>query len=370
MISLFDKYVLKILIVSTWITALSLTMIVLLTQSIRFLELVISSDASTVYFLMMLGLAVPKFLEAILPIAFSIGTLFTCYRLILDREMIVMFASGLSAMRLGRPFFVFAVAMMAIQFMLSGWISPVAVEALQKLRTDVKSHYATLMFREGVFNQIGPDITAYVERREGMNGLRNLMIHDEKGTLSEGKITTILAERGVVDIDADNQRVLVFDGTQYEQNPKDGTTNRLDFKRYTLDIPNTDPTIGSRWKEPDERILPDLFLNKDTITGTDLKNYKEFVAEAHRRLSMPFLYMSYAALSMGFLLLGTWNRRKQSSHVIKASLCVIAIHAAYIIMYNETRDTLYFAVGLYGLAIIPALIAFYFLMPTRHKAHS
>lgn len=365
MISVFDKYVLKILIAATWVTALSLTMIVLLTQSIKFLELVISSDASTGYFLMMIGLAIPKFLEAILPIAFSIGIIFTCYRLILDREMIVMFAAGLPAWRLGRPFFIFAFAMMAIQFMLSGWISPVAVDSLQKLRTDIKSHYATLMFREGVFNDIGPDMTAYVERRIGLNELKNLMIHDEKGTLSTGKTTTILAKRGVVDINEETQRLLVYNGTQYEYNPETQETNRLDFQRYSLDIPANDKTIGARWREPDERIFPELFFDKEIAQGTDLRKYNEFIAEAHRRLSTPFLYLSYAALSISFLLLGKWNRRQQSGHVVKAGICIVLIQALYIILFNEARDNFIVSAGLYGLAIFPAIIAFYYLYPRK-----
>ncbi|PCI01706.1 MAG: LPS export ABC transporter permease LptF [Alphaproteobacteria bacterium] len=367
MISIFDKYVLKNLIAATWITAISLTMIVLLTQSIRFLELVISSDASSAYFAMMMGLAIPKFLEAILPIAFSIGIIFTCYRLILDREMIVMFAAGLSAFRLGRAFFIFALAMMAIQFMLSGWVSPIAVDKLQRLRGDIKSHYATLMFREGVFNSIGPDMTAYVEKRVGLNELKNLMIHDERGTLSTGKVTTILAKRGIVDISENAQRILVYDGTQYEYDPKNGTTNRLDFKRYSLDIPENTNTIGARWREPDERILPELFIDKDTAKGTDLKNYDEFIAEAHRRLSTPFLYISYTAISIGFLLLGSWNRRQQSGHIIKAGACIVLIQALYIVLYNESRDAILLSAGLYLLAIIPGLIALYYLYPNRHK---
>lgn len=358
MVTIFDRYVLKILFASTWVTALSLTMIVLLTQSIRFLELVISSDASTTYFLMMVGLAVPKFLEAILPIAFSIGLIFTGVRLILDREMIVMFAAGLSALRLGRPFFIFAIVMMAIQFMLSGWVSPIAVETLQKLRGDVKSHYATLMFREGVFNSIGPNMTAYVEKRVGLNELQNLMIHDERGTLANGKITTILAKRGIVDMNENAQRLLVYDGTQYEYDPVKETTARLDFSRYSLDIPDNPDAIGARWREPDERALPELFLDKKTITGNDLKNYNEFIAEAHRRLSTPFLYLSYAAMVIAFLLLGRWNRRQQTTHILKAGFCIVVIQALYIILYNEAQGAVFLNAGLYVLAIAPALLAF------------
>jgi lipopolysaccharide export system permease protein len=365
-ISIFDKYVLKILSAATIVTAMSLTIIVLLTQSIRFLELVISSDASSGYFMLMMGLAVPKFLEAILPIAFAIGTVFACYRLILDREMIVLFASGLSAFRLSRPFLIFAACMMAIQFMLSSFIAPVAVEKLQLVRSDVKSHYATLLFREGVFNDIGPGITAYVEKRTGMNELENLLINDDRGTFNEGKVTTIVAKRGIVNMTDDRQSLLVYNGTQYEKNIRTGATSRLDFDQYTLDIPVADESIGPRWREPDERTLNELFIPKNTTNVTDLKKRGEFLAEANRRLSTPFLYVSYASIVMAFLLLGTWNRRKQSGHVVRAGMVIIAIQALYIVIYNEAQGTIWLSVFMYALAIIPAIVALYCIYP-KHK---
>lgn len=365
MISIFDKYVLKILIAATWVTAIALTMIVLLTQSIRFLELVITSDASSGLFMMMMGLAVPKFLEAILPLAFSIGATFACYRLILDREIIVMFAAGMSALRLGRPFLIFAAGMMIVQFALSGWISPLAVEQLQKVRGDVKNHYATLMFQEGVFNDIGPGITAYVRKRVGLNELSDLMIHDERGTFNTGKTTTIIAKRGLVDLNGDTQRILVYDGTQYQRDTITQNITRLDFKRYSLDIPQTNNKIGPRWREPDERTLGELFINKDTAGGTDLRKRDEFWAEAHRRLSTPFLYMSYTTIILVFLLLGTWNRREQSKHVIKAGLTIVVLQALYIALYNEARDAIWLSGSLYAIAFIPAIIGLYLLMPKQ-----
>jgi lipopolysaccharide export system permease protein len=317
---------------------------------------------------LMMGLAVPKFLEAILPLAFGIGTIYACYRLILDREMIILSASGLSAFRLARPFLIFSVCMMAIQFMLSSFIAPVAVAKLQLVRGDVKSHYATLLFREGVFNDIGPGITAYVEKRTGLNELGNLLINDDRGTFNKGKVTTIVAKRGIVNMTDETQSLLVYDGTQYQKSIDTGAISRLDFDQYTLDIPVNTQSVGPRWREPDERTLPELFIADDAKDTRDLKNRGEFLAEANRRLSTPFLYISYAAAVMAFLLLGTWNRRTQSGHVIKAGLAIVVIHALYIVIYNEAQGIIWLSVFMYVLAIIPAIIALAFLYPKSQKA--
>ena len=353
MISVFDKYVLKLLSVSTFVTALSLTLIILLTQSIRFLELVISSDASIVYFLVMMGLAIPKFLEAILPLAFAIGTIYTTHKMVQDRESIIMTAAGSSITTLGRGFFVFAFLMMCVQFVMSAWISPLAVEQLQKTRGDVQSHYATLMFREGVFNNISKGLTAFVETRRGNNELLNLMIHDTRGSLNEGKDTTIIAKRGIVNITDDKQQLLVYNGTQYQADQNSGNISRLDFSQYTLDIPTQKNTVGVRWKEPDERTFEKLFISKETGHPRDISKNDEFVAEIHKRITTPFLYLGFTIMVIYFMFMCQWNRRNHTKPLIQSGILIIAVQATHIVMYNEARDLSIMNIALYIVPTIP-----------------
>ena len=365
MLSVFDRYVLKIVLGAVFITALSLTLIILLTQSIRFLELVIGTDASIGYFGLMMGLAIPKFLEAILPIAFAIGVIYSIHRLLLDHEITIFQAAGSSVVQTGRPFMICAVLMMILQFIISGWISPLSVEKLQETRGDIKSHYATLMFREDVFNTISGNFTAFISDRVGLNELRNLMIHDKKGALDPGQSTTIIARRGIVNIDEDTQQLLVYDGTQYQKNLETGTISRLDFDQYILDIPTTEADQKERWQEPDERTLPELFINEATAPILDTLLKHEFMAEIHRRFSTPFLYVSYTALALGFLLMATWNRRQQNKPLILCGLSVLITHALYLVVFSETEDQLWMAIILYILAIGPGIIFAYRLSKDR-----
>ena len=350
--TLFDRYVIKILCIATIVTALSLTLIILLTQSIRYLELVISSDASPTYFLIMIAYAIPKFLEAIMPLSFAIGAIYTAHRLKSDREIIIMSAAGNAVPSFGRGFIIFTVIMMCLQFLLSGWLSPLSVEKLQQTRADVKSHYATLMFREGVFNTIGSGMTAFVEQRSGLNELKNLLIHDEKGSLNNGKKTTILAKRGIINLGEETQQLLIYDGTQYQQDVTGGQISRLDFDQYTLDIPTQETAITNRWLEPDERTFDELFVKRNS-SAADLKNRDEFLAEINRRISTPFLYASFMALILIYMFLGTWNRRNQNAPLIKSALAVVIIQALYVIFYNEARDIFWMNTALYIVVLTP-----------------
>lgn len=302
-----------------------------------------------------MGLAIPKFLEAILPLAFGIGAIYTAHRMIIDRETIIMSAAGASTFNLSKGFLIFAGMMMLVQFALSGWISPIAVEKLQKTRTDVQSHLATVMFREGIFNSIGNDLTVYVKNRKGLNELENLMIHDGTGAINKGKETTIIAKRGIVNLGDNNQQLLVYNGTQYQKDIKTGNLSQLDFAQYSLDIPSQKNTIGVRWQEPDERTFDKLFISEDTSTSRDIGKKTEFIAEIHKRISTPFLYLSFIFMIIISLFLGTWNRRNQTAPIVFAGISIIVIQSLYIVMYNESRDIAAMNLGLYTVTILPIM---------------
>lgn len=359
MITIFEKYVFKILAMTTLVTALSLTLIILLTQSIRYLELVISSDASVLYFLLMLSLAIPKFLEAILPLAFMIACIYTARRLMNDREIIIMSASGASYYKIARGFFIFTFIMMVIQFLLSAWGAPIASSKLQETRSAVKSQYATLMFRERVFNTLGNGLTAYVEKRNGLNEIQNLMIHDSKGALNEGKTTTIIAKRGIVNLTDNSQQLLVYSGVQYVRDTKTNQITRLDFEQYTLDIPSEKATVAIRWKEPEERLFSSLFINQETGHPRDINKSLEFIAEINKRISTPFLYLAYVLCIVSFLFLGAWDRRSQAIPVVKAGAAIVMVQAMHIIMFNEARDIIWLNVGMYIIVVIPIIYGVY-----------
>jgi len=356
MIGIFDRYVLKLLTAATFIIALALTLIILLTQSLRYLELVIGSDASAIYFLIMTGLAIPKFLEVILPIAFVIACAYQANKLIHDREIIVMHASGVSLFRYARGFLIFTGLMMILQFALSGWIAPLSVNELQKTRDDVKSHYATLMFREGVFNDLGNGMTAFVEDRVGLNELIHLVIHDENGTIERDTVTTIIAQRGIVNINDGAQQILIYNGTQYQKKDGQKSVSRLDFDQYILDIPTNNGTITTRWREPDERTFDELFISSENASSRDLNKAPEFIAEIHKRVTTPLLYLVFTGLIFVFLFLQDWKRDGQSQSAVKIAGIVMIVQALHIIVNNQAQDNVWMNIGLYCITLLPLFI--------------
>ena len=99
----FSLYIMGQLIGPLIVVAFSFTCVIWLTQSLRFIDLIINKGLSFGLFLYMTALLLPSLLSVILPIALFAAVLYTYHQLIVDREIIVLKAIGLSNARLALP---------------------------------------------------------------------------------------------------------------------------------------------------------------------------------------------------------------------------------------------------------------------------
>jgi lipopolysaccharide export system permease protein len=353
----FDRYLFKNLFFATFFIALSLAAVIMLTQSLRFLELIINSGASGFSFFALTFLAMPRFFEVILPIALMISTVFIYNRMTADSELVVMRSSGFSPLRLARPALALAGVATLLVFVMSAWLAPISLAKMQMMRVTIKAQYSTLLLREGIFNTIGQDLTVYISRRSNNGELIGLMIHDSRN--GEALPVTILAKRGVIVADEGGQQVLVYDGSRQEYNPQTGTLSRLDFERYSLDLPEAGP-VRQRWREPDERTLTEL-LNPDEQVMSNPKMSKEFKVEAHRRFVSPFLALTFTVISLCCLLLGPLDRRGMNGRIIVAASIIIILQGLYLVAYNLAKDSVLGLSLMYGLTFLPMFAAGFML---------
>ena len=104
-------------IVGIWLIILSCLMAVIwLNQSLRILEVVITQGASFTEFLRYSVLAAPLWMIVTVPISSFIAILWTLYRLLSDREIVVMHAVGLSPIQLSIAPIVFSLILCLLMF--------------------------------------------------------------------------------------------------------------------------------------------------------------------------------------------------------------------------------------------------------------
>lgn len=330
----FDRYVLRQIGLATGFVGLALTIVIFLTQSLRFLELVMESGASAASFWILTLLALPRFLEIILPVSLMAATVFVYNRMTLDSEIVILRAAGVSALRLGRPAILMSAGMTVFLLVVTCWLAPVSLSGMQSMRQMIKAHYSTLMFREGVFNPVGSGLTVYVRRRTSEGELEGILIHDARDSLPLP--VTVLARRGILVLSPEGQKVVVYDGSRQEYDSRTRTLRRLDFERYTVDIPEDAP-LSQRWREPDERTLLELF-HPDSATARDVENRRQFRVEAVKRLVSPFLAPVFALMSLVFLLIGPSGRQGQGWRILAATGSVVVLQSLFLSAFTLSRQ--------------------------------
>jgi len=128
---LFDRYILKNLGIATMFVSIVLAAIILLTQSLKFLELIIESGASSLAFWGLAFMALPRFFEVILPIACMIGTIFIYHRMNSDSEITVMRAAGGSPFQLARPALLMSLCVTLLLIFISTWLAPTSLNNMK-----------------------------------------------------------------------------------------------------------------------------------------------------------------------------------------------------------------------------------------------
>lgn len=364
---LYDRHLLKNLSIATLFTAIVLAAIILLTQSLKFLELIIESGASSASFWVLAFLALPRFFEVLLPIALMIGTIFIYHRMNSDSELVVMRAAGKSPLQLARPALLVGCIVTVILLFISTWLSPASLSSMNKMRQLIKTQYSTLIFREGIFNSIGDNLTVYIRDRNKNGEMEGLIIHDNRP--ENDAANTILAKRGVIIIGEEGQQVLVYDGSKQDINPKTGALNRLNFERYSIDLP-VSKSEKQKYRKADERTFWQL-LNPDLTDDKDAQNVKEFMIEAHRRIIGPFLALTFCSISLCFLLLGPVSRRGQFGRVTLAVLTIIILQSLYLSFFNIASNSILGLFALYVIVFAPLAFSLFILSPfgekIRHK---
>lgn len=361
MFKIYDRYLLRQLLITTLVVSGGLSMIILLTQSLRLIELVLESNASARSFFTLMALSAPRFFEAVLPASVLISTLFVFHRLSIDSEMIVLRSSGASPYRLAKPVLAGGAMLVGLLLVLSLWISPVGIAKMQYLRKEIRAQYAHLLFREGIFNTVGQNLTAYVRQRAADGRLVGLMVHDTRQVKDGGPAVTVIARSGNIVSEGEGQKIIVYDGSRQEHSQETGKFSRLDFKQYTLEIPAGEDTVINRWREPDERTLGELMEK-----GNDRERL-EFRAELHRRFSTPLLMLSFAMIGAAALLLGPFSRSGHMPLVGFSAVSALVLQGLYLAAFSMGKTSLFGCLLMYGIAIAPLCIAMICLTPAGER---
>ncbi len=325
-----DRYVFRQLLVALVATAGGLAALIWLTQSLRFVQLVVNRGLSLHVFLELTGLLIPGFVAVILPITVFVVVQFIYQRLVTDRELTVMRAAGLSPLMLSRP----ALACAGLVFVACGvldvWVVPASYHQFRTFEFEIRNRMAAFLLQEGVFTPVSDDLTVYVRSRSRDGELHGILVEDDRQANSRA---TILAEQGrIVDGPEGEPDVLLENGSREELDRQTGRLNVLTFAQNTISLTPSNKGGSEQFRDATEMSIREL-LHPDPHTMMPQDRGK-FMVEANRRLTAPFTALSFAMVALVSVLSGAFSRHGNIVRPLVAIGVVVGLLALGLVIQN------------------------------------
>ncbi len=354
-------YIFRQLIIGTLLVSIALAFIVWLTQSLPFLQFVISKGLGIGTWLKLTTLLLPWFVSVILPAALFFVVLFVYNKLSLDRELVVVQSAGVSLWGIASPALLSALVVMVVGYSLTLFAVPETFRSFKELQWSIRNDVSQILLREGAFNQLANELTVYVRSRGQSGELRGILVHDTRNAPNN---VTLMAERGMIVSDGSEPKILLANGSRQELEHGSGELSVLYFDSYSLDFGSLSRSTEDRFADNRERTTREL-LNISEADGVSAINVSRMRAEAHQRIVSPLATVGYTIVALIFLLRGSFNRRGQTGRIIAAILGVVTLQAISLGAANLASQSTSLTVLMYLAVIIPIVIGFAILGAPR-----
>ncbi len=341
--------------------------IVWMSQSLRFVELVLNRGLPTTTLFELAGLVVPMFTSIFLPIVLFGTVAFSYSRMITDSEMVIWRSAGLSPMRLAAPALTLSVLVMLACYALNVYYMPAAYRHFKDLQSSIRNSFSQVLLREGTFNDIGNGVTVFVRERADNGELKGIFIHDRRDNKEP---VTMMAERGALVPTPEGPRVIMINGNRQLVTKERKSLSILYFDRYTLDLATRSENPDLRWREPRERFLNELFLGQTQgpNAASDRRFRLKLRAEGHQRLVSPWLAPAFALIALATLLTGQFSRRGQGRRVTLAAMAMLLLQSLSISLHSLAGSNSAFVPLMYLLPLVIIAVCLWLILRQRRRS--
>jgi lipopolysaccharide export system permease protein len=342
-----QRYILRQLLGPFLLITVGLTAVIWLTQSLRFIDMIVNKGLSLSGFLYFSMLLLPTFLGVILPIALFSSILFTYNKLVIDSEMVSLRSAGQGPWSLAAPAVSLAALVCILVYAINLYFVPASYREFKSRQFIARADFSSVLLQEGVYTNLIDDVTVFVRERDASGRLHGIFVHDSRVA---DQPVTMMAERGALVRTDQGPRFVLLNGNRQEINKSRGQLSLLYFDSYALDLGHFAEDPANRWREPRERFLHELFNPTDGYD--DQRNLGKFWAEAHQRIVSPLFAFALTAIALAALLGGELNRRGQWRRILAGIVGAFIFEAVGLGLVNAVSKTpdlfflLYFNVAL------------------------
>jgi lipopolysaccharide export system permease protein len=323
-----DRYIFGQLLVALVLVTAGLVALIWLTQSLRFIQVIVNHGLSPVVFLRLTLLLVPSFTATILPITCFIVVVFVYARLAGDRELTVMRSAGVSDFALARPALALGAGVMLVCFWLNIVLVPVSLKSFHDFQYEIRNQIMAFLLQPGVFTQVSDDLTVYVQSRDAQNGLEGILIEDSR--VKDAR-ATVLARSGQLQVTAQGPVVILEDGSREQVDHKTGRLDVLTFHRNVINLAQTAKSAAEDTTDSAAAPLGNLF---NPSPGLSESERNKWLVEGQRRLAAPLTALGFTLIGLLAVLGGKFRRHGGLLRPLAAVAAVTLLVAAGLAVNN------------------------------------
>ncbi|QAY79740.1 LPS export ABC transporter permease LptF [Sphingosinicella sp. BN140058] len=260
MITQIDRYVAKQIFVPLLGTLTLAAMLLILEKMLRLFDFVVSEGGPVQVVWKMLANLIPEYLALGIPIGLLLGVLIAFRKLALSSELDSLRAVGLGYGRLLRVPMLYAIALMALNLAIVGFIQPKARYAYEELRFELRSGALGASIKVGEFTNLGKRMTLRVEQSENKGRLLHGVF--VRAETRDGKSLAVTADHGtfLATDDPDTIILRLANGRLVHNAPGFRAPRVLSFQAHDLpiDLPAIERFRGRGHGDEEELTIPEL----------------------------------------------------------------------------------------------------------------
>jgi lipopolysaccharide export system permease protein len=343
----FDRYIFRQILAPFGLLVLILTGIVWLTQSLELIDTVINHGQSARVFLKFTLLVLPSVLWIVLPIATFGAIVATLNRLQLDSEIIVMFATGASHLRVGRAAIGFGVLVGLVMAVLTLYVIPTSTHKMRDDITALRADIATAFIREGRFLHPVTGLTLFIQNVASDNSMTNILVQDAR---DPDNITTYTAKQALLLRENDSVQLVMFEGVAQRKVAGSEGLQVLTFNKLVYDLSTMIDKPSERSLKPSEMYVIDL-LSIDPNAPGETRGGR-FISEGWEQLLMPFNAPVLALIAVAGMLVRPFQRNGYARSIIATVACGVLLLVGFLSLKSIASSSY----ALAPLMVLPALI--------------
>lgn len=283
-----------------------------LTQSLRFVELITARGVSLYIFMKITLQLIMPMVYIILPVAVFIATLALLYHLYLDREIVILRNAGLSNWQIIKPIIHYCMWLAVIHYAISFYFLPKSYRDFKDSKEYYKNKFVSLLLEEGVFNTQSSYLTVYIDEKVSENYFKGIFIHDRQ---KAEEAVTIIAESGyIIATDAGPEFVL-YNGSHQKKSVKNDEISLATFNSYKFSMHKYEGNNTARALEANELYLHQLFASFNIASRESRVN----LVNGTQRLLWPLYTIFLPLIAGAAILFGQFSRKNALKKVSMAS---------------------------------------------------